>query len=273
MTKKNSTQSKAIVRKKRKKTVADLTELEKFSLLMDYKSGALDFGQLTDKYNLRSKQRVEEYIGKTIQELNIVKETNALNPSTLSPYTTYRPSNLINEPFLELLSPDEGELTEEEFSFAYRMVFIGTNKEAIVESGLDAGLRKYHSNESMAYANALKVRGLFLRNKKNIREKIEQLRKVKLGELAKDIDKDWVVNELVDQLERLKESGEHPKLILDTIDKIGKTCSAFTERVEVTDLSAAKKIDQLIEQAKKEVVPMLPAGTSDDGTVMYEVTE
>ncbi len=255
----NST--KKTIRRARKRGVEDLIDVEKYSLISDYKTGTYNFGQLTDKYQLRNKRAVEDYINKIIQELNIVKETNALDPSTLDYHQAYRPSNLINEPFLELLSAPEGELTDNEHSYIYLLVFTGDHKKAFEDSGLIAGLKKYKSHETAAYASAIRVRGLYVRQKANVKREYNRLREVKLKELSKDIDKGWIVNELIDHLERLKESGEHPKLILDTIDKIGKTCGAFVERIEVQDISAAGKmsyLDNLIEMTKQEVVPQLP---------------
>lgn len=251
---------KEVLRRRRKKNVGDLTDLEKFAILQDYKTGQFTPVQITDKYRLKDTEAVREWIGRTIKELNIVQETAQLAASTTKIPEQYKPNDLINQPFLDKLSPPDpsNELTQAEFSYIYTLVFTGDHKAAIKDSGLDVGLKKYKSDDTSAYSHALKMRGIFLRQKPNIKVKIEELRAKKFKELGKDISKQWVVSELVDQLDRLKESGEHPKLILDCIDKIGKTCGAFTDHVEVTTVSASSKLDQLIEMAKQEVIPLKP---------------
>ena len=253
-------QSKTIVRRKRKGTIEDMDTSKRYLLLSDYKTGEYDFGQLTDKYNLKDKEQLRRWVNTTIQELNIVKETSALNPKTQQYYAAYQPNNLINEPFLKLLSPpDAPSLTDHESSWAYQIVFLGNEAQAFEETELDVGLSKYKSKGTRAYQMAIRTRGIFLRAKENVKRELDRLRTLKYKEITKDISKDWVVNELVDIVYQLKESGSNPKLLLETIEKIGKTCGAFVERVQIEKLSAAKPLARLVELAQQEVVPTDPA--------------
>jgi hypothetical protein len=260
-----TSKTKAIVRK-RPKQIKDIDSATKYGVLSDYKSGKYTWDQLREKYNLKSKRQLENWVNQQIQSLNIIKETSALNPSTEHYYHNFTPSNLINEPFLDLLSPPENpELSEQEYTYAYLYVYTGNNLKAVSESGLDAGLTKHKSKNQLtpAYKHACRMRGMYLRKKTNVSAVISKLRSEKLKDFK--VDKELIVEELVIQLEELKESGENRKLTLDTIKLLGQTCSAFTEVIEIGEVNPAKSLEKLVEMAQKNAtVKELPQGSKTD---------
>lgn len=258
--------------RKPKITPSSLSPAERYQLLEEYMSGEYTIGQLRDRYNLNDSEALIKFINGTITRLNIVKETSAINPATQSHYLNYKPTSLVNEPFLELLSPPAASITDEEMTYCYLYVFTGDNRSAIEQSGLDAGLNhKRIIKDTPTYDYALRVRGLLLRNKPNVKAHIDLLRSEKLKD-NKIVDKSFVIGELVEQLNQLKEDGRERKLILETIKLLGQTCHAFTERIEVCQIDPNKPIDSLIEMAMKEANgTLLPAGVVTDCT--YEVYE
>lgn len=258
----------AIVRKK-KVEIDKLSPSQLHDLLNDYLTTNFTYYDLAIRYNLVSEKSVRDYINKIITKLNIVKETASLHPTDSTKFQPlYKPTNLINEPFLEKLSPPNEALTDEELLYCYLFVYTGDNQSAIEQSGLDAGCNnKKLIKDSQSYEYALRVRGLHLRNKLNIREHINQLRLEKLKN-SRDVNKVFVVEELVEQLEQLKEDGREKKLILDTIKLLGQTCGAFSERIEVTQIDPSKPlVDSLINMALREAKGL------ETPDAIYEITD
>jgi len=270
--KKNTT-----ITRKPKRTIEDLSSEDKYKVLEDYTSGQYSINELRDKWRLNHSDSLITFINGTITKLNIIKETSSINPATQSHYLNYKPTNLVNEPFLDLLSPPTDTLTDEELTYAYLYVFTGDNQSAVEQSGLDAGLNnKRIVKDTPAYAYAMRVRGLLLRNKPNVQSYINALREEKLKD-NREVNKAFIIEELVDQLNQMKEEGKERRLILETIKLLGQTCSAFTERIEIGTIDPSRPVDALIEMAMREAASLpthgqlkqLPAGSDCD----YEVVE
>lgn len=257
--------NRLVVRKKLK-DLSSLDDSWKFKILEDYSTGNFTWEELRAKYNLKSKKQLEEFVNKHLQKLNIVKETNSLDVTKENYVLSYTPNNLINEPFIEQLSPPTASMTElsdAEMTYCFIYVYAGDNPQAMKESGLDAGLEKYGIKTSDTYKNAIRTRGLFLRNKKNVSEYIHKLREEKL-KLHPEVNKKFIVEELLEQLSLLKESGENQKLVLETIKMLGQTCHAFSEHITVSKIDPSKALDNLIELAQVAAVKELPPGSPVD---------
>lgn len=162
---------------------------------------------------------------------------------------------VLNEPFLAKLSPNESlTLTEEEALFAWIYVHKGDSKEAVEMATLDDGLLK---EQAITYKRGIFSRALYLQNKPNVSQYIKELREAKY--FQEDVTKQYIQRELLEQIEYVKQRNDKKDAIhlRQLIELLGKTIGAFTERVEIQEVNPSKSLDLLIEMAKEASVKEL----------------
>lgn len=162
---------------------------------------------------------------------------------------------VLNEPFLAKLSPNESlTLTEEEALFAWIYVHKGDSKEAVEMSTLDEGLLK---EQAVTYRRGIFSRALYLQNKPNVAQYIKELREAKY--FQEDITKQYIQRELLEQIDYVKQRNDKRDAVhlRQLIELLGKTIGAFTERVEIQEVNPSKSLDLLIEMAKEASVKEL----------------
>lgn len=161
-------------------------------------------------------------------------------------------TEVINEEFLSLLSPDDSPtLTEEEALFSWIYVHKGDSIEAIEESKLTGGL---FPDRVVTYNRGLLTRSLYLQNKNNVAQYIKELREKKY--YTEDITKQYVQELLLEQIAQMKMKGDKKDAVnlRQTIELLGKTIGAFTEKIEVHEIDPSRSLDLLIEMAKEASV-------------------
>lgn len=172
-------------------------------------------------------------------------------------------STKINESFLELLShPLDKILTTEEQTYCWIYTYTNNNNKAIKESGLDKGLDKRHSGRkdgkiTTSFANAIKLRGYYLRNKQNIANYITKLREEKLSDLK--IDKGYIQSHLITEIEQLCEEGDSSRVNskLRALDLLGKTLpGCFSETIKVEEVSPDAALDSLLALARADIMEL-----------------
>ena len=214
--------------------------LEALSLKYDYNPKAINLiveDLLTDILNIKESRVLEEKA--RYREL---KGPIQVSIKKLKDY------KMINEEFLSLLSPDSSKtLTEEESLFSYLYVYRGDLYEALETSSLSVGLIK----GSESYRKALTIRGAYLKEKANVASYIQKLREARY--VASDVTKESIQSMLLEELAVMKERGDKRDRvnIRQTIELLGKTIGAFTERVEVHEVDPSSSLDLLIEMAKE----------------------
>jgi len=156
----------------------------------------------------------------------------------------------INKLFLEKLSdPDDDLLTTQEVNFCYLMVHEGDELKALVDSGLDEGLSK--SNKGCR--RALRLRCLMLKGKKNIIRYISGLQVDYAKEL--NLNKEAIQTEIITQLNQLKEQN-NPKnapTIAKLTDQLGRTVGAFTDKIEISEVSFDDAMNEMLNMRKAKV--------------------
>jgi hypothetical protein len=164
-------------------------------------------------------------------------------------------SEVMTESFLALLSPwDSCTLSEEEALFSWIYVHKGDSIEAVESSGLNIGL---FEERPVTYKRGILTRSLYLQNKANIAAYIKELREKKY--YTEDITKQYVQELLLEQIAQMKLKGDKRDGVnlRQTIELLGKTIGAFTEKIEIHEVDPSRSLDLLIEMAKEASVSEL----------------
>ena len=244
------------------------------AIATDYAEGELSIREIAEKYST-TENNVTLVVNRFWKSLTNMRESRALISATTSNSSKkalgeLQNTELINKPFLSLLSDnDSALLTQAEADYSWIYVHTGSIPEAIVSAKLDKGLYKEKKRESrFSYDRALILRGHYLNSKPNVASYIKEIREKRF--IDSNIGKARVQSELLDQLEFMKASND-PRMkkdILRTIELLGKTVGAFVERIEISEISPADALDELIEMAKEAEVT-----TEVDELLVHEVIE
>lgn len=246
--------------------------LDALQVVNDYAHGALSVKEISEKHHT-TEDNVGLIVNRFWRSLTNMRESRALiaadTKDARSALQELNHTELINEKFLEKLSsPDSDLLTEEESQYSWVYAHTGDLKEALKVSKLDIGLHKERGKDSrFSYDRALVLRGMYLNSKPNIVRYIQELRESRLQDA--NVGKSRIQSELIEQLDRLKNrsDGKYESQITRTIELLGKTVGAFTDRIEVSEVNPENALDKLIEMAKQaEVVEV-------DEEKIKEITE
>mgnify|MGYP000748720537 CR=1 FL=1 len=261
-----------------------MDNVDHMAILSDYMKGELSVSEIAEKYKTTT-DNVGLIASRSWKALTNMRESRVLLQTVDGVATHYdvkkslqelNGTELINEAFLKKLSdPKDALLTDEEATYCWIYVHAGDQLEAVSASGLDVGLFKgnpetKHSGRQrtsrFSYERAVNLRVQYLNAKPNIAEYIKELRETRL--VNADVGKALVQSELLDQLEKLKARSDarYTKDILRTIELLGKTIGAFTERVEISEVNPADSLDKLIEMAQEASVKELPKSDSTEVT-------
>jgi hypothetical protein len=161
----------------------------------------------------------------------------------------------ITDDFLSLLSPPNSPtLSEEEALFSWILVHKGDAVEAVEEAGLSLGLFK---DRAPTYRRGILTRSLYLQNKNNISQYIKTLRDEKYQ--TEEITKQYIQQELLEQISQMKLKGDRKDAVnlRQSIELLGKTIGAFTEKIEVHEVDPSRSLDLLISMAKEASIKEL----------------
>jgi phage terminase small subunit len=250
-------------KKRRKKE--PLTPLRKAELCYDYGRG-MELEEIREKYHVDKHfltYLLDDHINKLLnrrEELALKTHDPKVRVRSLQ---KIKDAQLITEKFLEKLSENDDEtLTNEEALFCQLYVRTGNAEEAITGSNLDDGLIQKGSGDRdrAGYRRAILVRSSYLQEKPNVKEYIDTLRRSLFD--TDDIDKRKVQELLIEEIYKMKALGDpRDKVnIRQTIELLGKTIGAFTEKVEIHEVDPSKSLDALIEMAKEAEVKELGNG-------------
>jgi len=174
-------------------------------------------------------------------------------------------TELVNEEFMRMLSDDHvALLSDAESTYCWIYVHTGNALEAMKESNLDVGLNKDKKRETrLSFDRAVILRSMYLNEKPNVAAYIKELREKRFVDT--DVSKVRLQSELLDQLEYMKSSGDprQRRDILRTIELLGKTIGAFTDRIEISEVNPSNALDHLIEMAQEASVKELSSTRGD----------
>lgn len=249
---------------RRRTSKSYLSDDDMFSIVRDYMETDLSNSEIAKRYKT-SQKNVEMIVTRHWKSLTNVRETKNLLATTYDP-NNHKGGNYlalkaignvpsINQDFLMLLSePEDNLLTDPELHYCYEYVLTGDNSQAIINSGLNVGIMGSPKDKKRhEYLLACRLRGHFLRQKKNVAQYIMKLKEEQFS--PEIIDKHFVQRELLEQLAQLKESNDSPTVraqILKTIQDLGRTIGAFSDVLKVQELDPGAALDYLesLEEAK-----------------------
>ena len=222
----------------------------------------LDYKELTEKYGvsyttLRNGVKLYRERLNSAYELNYMANIQKTQVDDKAIQKALQVT-FISDTLQDMLSDDHTEvLTDHELMYCYLFANTGSNEMALKESQLIKCLTE---------TTPIRVRylGMFLREKPNIKHFIQVLQKEKIAQL--DASKERVQSELIQQIEQLKEitaltggiTGTDRSNLIRSIELLGKTVGAFTDKIEIQEVKAADALDKLIEMAKEANSPAGP---------------
>lgn len=248
--------------------------LDHMAILSDYAEGVMSVSEIA-KAHKTSDENVGLIASRFWKQLTNVREARLLAEdaksakehfATKSALSDLERTKDFNKDFKALLSDSSSALlTDEEAIYCWTYVHTGDTMDAIRQAGLDIGLFKENNKSTrFAYDRSMKLRAMYLNAKPNVVAYIKELRESRL--IDADVGKARIQSELLEQLDQMKSSGEPNRLrtqILKTIELLGKTVGAFTERVEIHEVDPANALDKLIEMAQEAQVQELTEEKQD----------
>lgn len=199
---------------------------------------------IADSYHVSYKS-LESFISKEYTEFLVSKESHALYNAKNQFDNLRRPKD-INEEFMELV--------ENGAALAYAQYYAMTNDNhiSLKESGLLVGIAKQRGKDTKVTKGAEKLRGLYLRSIPQVSSEIKKVRADLLADSP--ISKVMIQSELITQLEELKEIvADDPRQrsnLIKVVELTGRSIGAFSDRIEVSEITPDKALDTLIEMAK-----------------------
>lgn len=241
--------------KKKQRTISDISEEERYHLLVDYSANTQGVQAIANKYNISYKS-LEHFVQDFYNKMVNTRETRQLvRTSTFTKSTAgFKPPSYVNSSFLSLLSTEsDDELSEAELMYTHLLIDTLDNEIAIVNSKLDTGLKKVRGTKESNWKQQVYLRGKYLRQKPNVKAYLSHLRELRNKEISNIVSKEEIQAELVEQIESAKASG-NGNLAMKAIDSLAKTIGAYTEKIQVEDLNPASAYDKMIEMAKQATV-------------------
>jgi len=255
------TKGKEIAKTKTRKAPENLDHM---GIVRAYTEGTMSIGAIAKEYNTSDHnvtlivQRHWEALTnmRETRMLTVTKDTKVHHKDTERSLHKLQNTELVNSEFMRMLSDDHvALLSDAEATYAWIYVHTGNALEAMTSAGLDVNLNKDKSRETrLSFDRAVILRSMYLNEKPNVASYITELREKRYVDT--DISKVKIQSELIDQLEFLKSTGD-PRArrdILRTIELLGKTIGAFTDRIEISEVDPSNALDHLIEMASEATV-------------------
>lgn len=226
-----------------------LTDSEKYKAISLYSQG-VPLSKIAESLSRDSTDDISALIHTTLREMTVIRETNDLSNSyctaTLKRRQGATPAKFITEAFLNILD-------EKAEVYAYYFAQTGDNKFSLRQSGLDIGIPKSIKKETKDYI--LRIRGQYLRDLPPVKQYIQEEQTKRIEEYH--LEKAQIQMELVNQIEELKEAvvnnPQQRTNLLKSIELLGKTIGAFTDKLEVEETNAKSGLQLILEKAKREV--------------------
>lgn len=249
----------------RTKRLSKLRELENITKEKDFYpilDGYLK-GQTTPQLSQKFHYAEDKIIRMLDEHYKDVVNSKEAHSSCITSKNGYNPvmeklitTEVMCQEFFNMISKyDSATLTEEEALFCWIYVHKGDSIEALESSGLHIGL---FPDRPVTYKRGLLTRSVYLQNKSNIAQYIKELREKKY--YTEDITKQYVQELLLEQIAQMQLKGDKRDAVnlRQTIELLGKTIGAFTEKIEIHEVDPSRSLDLLISMAKEASVSELP---------------
>jgi hypothetical protein len=223
-----------------------LSDSEKFKIIAKYSEG-IPAGKLSEEYGV-SKENIRTLVSNMSSSLAAVEETNRLIAGTKG--RSFLPLNVpkskfLNQPFLDRI--EDGAAI-----FAYFLAATGDAKFALESAGLHLGVPANATKQSKEYV--WKTRAQYLLEIPEVKRIMQEEYDKKIKDFR--LDKPDIQIELLQQIQELKNIVPYdPRQrgnLLKSIELLGRTIGAFTDRVEVEEVDAKSGLQLLMERARAE---------------------
>ena len=226
-----------------------LTDAQKFQAISLYAQG-MPLKEITEAVARDSEEAIKNVIQDTLRSMTAVRETNELIKSTCSSslkrFQGKTPAKFITDSFLKALD-EKAEI------YAYYFAQTGDNKFSLIQSGLDIGIAPTLKVQLKDYI--YRIRGQYLRDLPPVKKFILEEQNRRISEYH--LEKAQIQMELVNQIEELKEATVYDARqrtnLLKSIELLGRTIGAFTDRVEVEEADTKSGLDILLKKARSEI--------------------
>jgi len=245
-------ETKTIIRKQ----VDNITKESKYDIIDDYIYSGMTTQALADKYKTTT-NNIELIITRHHKALSNVRETRVLLSQQPTLYQSFKMDVLdpekINKEFLSLLSePDSLVLSDNEVIFCELMNYDGDDIKAIIESKLDAGLKRTKDQKDREqYKQAMHLRAFYLKRKPNVAAYLQKIQQDKLKTIVDG--KGFIQSQLLAVMEKVKNlEGERAAMTqLKAISELGRTFAAFQDNISIEGLDGDSAIDKILKRAKE----------------------
>lgn len=226
-----------------------LTDAQRFQILNQYSQG-IPISHIAESVS-RDRDEISKFISSTLNDMTAIKETQLLIGNPCSAVLKVRrgkaPSKFITTAFLDLLE-DKAE------AYAYYFAQTGDNKFSLIQSGLDVGIAQNLNRNTKDYV--MRIRGQYIRDMPPVKKYIQEEQDRRIREYH--LEKAQIQMELVNQVEELKElvvtDPRQRTNLLKSIEMLGRTIGAFTDRMEVEETDAKSGLSIILAKAKKEAM-------------------
>lgn len=241
------------ITRKKPRTIDKLSPGEKYEALTMYKE-AVPTQEIADKYQV-TKSTMDKFFHKEVNGLVNIREVNVLTSQSKHNFkVTHVPkfARDLNASFLAKIKDDNADM-----AYAYYYAMTGDNRLSLSSSGLDVDIIKPDGKNDSTVLSTIRLRGIYLRTMPHVSKEIDKIREERLK--SNPVTKKYIQSNLIEQIEQIQESLEldntskNRGYLLKSIELLGKTVSAFSERIEVSQVDPSSALDQLIQMSKSDV--------------------
>jgi len=229
----------------RKPALITLKKEDKYQILRDYIEST-SITEIAEKYKVPRKT-IESFISKFYKEFTASKELHSLIETTNLGtrnrlQSNYRKPSYICDEMLKKIEDEEADLV-----YAYSYYLTKDNVQALKESGL-YNIGKV-VNAAKTNENIHKLKGQYLRSLSTVKTELKRLTKESL--VDSNVSPEFIQSSLLEQLEQLNSyeylGNKERQLLLRTLELLGKTVSAYSDKLTVETINPSDALDQLIE--------------------------
>jgi len=219
------------------RSIKSLGPEEKFNILQGYILGK-EQQELATAHDVPYRT-IQNFISKFYKEFTQAKELNSLvktQDSVMGYQSSFKPPKAVTEEFL-----DKVESTDAAHLYAFYYGKTNDNILALKEAGL------YEDTKTNKYA--LKLKGVYLRSIPGVAKEIANIKKNTFA--TSDLNPEYIQSTLLQQLDQLSHNPDMDSrertTLLKTIELLGRSVSAFSDKVTVETIDPNVALDTLIE--------------------------
>ena len=223
-------------------TINSLSPADKYDILREYiKNTTLT--EVANKYSVPMRT-IETFISKFYKEFTTSKELHSLlsNHSALPKFKgNFKKPSYISEELMKKIEEEDADLI-----YAHSYHLTKDNIQSLKEAGL-FNLHRIHCS-SEVNSNADKLKGQYLRSIPRVQEELKRLREQSLAN--SNVNSDYIRSSLLEQLEQLNNyeylGTKERQLLLRTLELLGKSVGAYSDKVIVETVDPNTALDKLI---------------------------